>query len=685
MSPVARAGWLRNLDAFAAHERRLGRATASDFYGSLPASRRFASLLLDAAALRGFDVGGDAARGSIAAGELVLRNRGNPAALTVGDGSGGLRLAADRLELAGGEMAWSGFDRVTLEAPEVLVRGRNQVTSATAVDVLSGAIGTRDGGRLTFDVAGELRLLGAGSGSDPYRMAAGRLTKDAAPAAGLGGRIDLRADAIVLASAIRLPSGTIELTARTGDVRLAAGAVLDVAGLLRRFDTRLTGTEGGRVSLRAAAGDVVLEAGSVIDVAGTALGARTVATAGELDLRAPAGRVVLGAGRLIGGYWAARTGGSLALLDPTAETAAQAGRLTLEVARVGAGGFAFADYAASGFVGALELRLREGDLSIAADTLVSATAIGVAVDRGRFEVAGTLDASAPEGGRLELAAGSISSSADLRAAATAPARAGGSLELASRDGRSRSQTAPCSMSVGGRRAAPPAQTAVRIIAARGSDNASVAVDPLLGSVLGAARIEVIANRVYDGIARIDATETAAATQIGLDTLRAHNEAFGLAAPGLAAALDPDGAFGARLHVMPGIEIRSTAGSPLELTTDWALATWRAGDAPGLLTLRAGGNLVLNGGLDDGIVRRDNLQALTNFSFDPAEFGKVDMLLDGLSWSYRLGGCGSESAASKGRAGYGGVHCGARRPRGDLHLANNRRVRRHRQHRDRDGR
>lgn len=662
------------LDAFAARDLRLVSATSIDFYGELPEHRRFDSLVLDAEALRGFDAGG-----AIGAGSLVLRNSGTAGAPAAGSGGGVLRFDADTLEFAGGDMAWSGFARVALNAPTVVASGDTVLTSAADVDLTSATLSSREGGRLALDVDGDLRVLARGAASDLYDFAGAAPSKRVGERVGLGGRLRFAADDIELASVVRLPSGSIELEARDGDVRLGAGAVLDVAGQLRRFDTRLTGTEGGSVSLHAATGDVVLAAGSVIDVAGTAVDARNVAAAGEVVLRAPRGEVALAAGSLLGGFWTMQGDDAYTLLATNDTTVARAGRLSLDVGRLGTDGIAWRELAANGFVGALGLRVRDGDLTIAADQLLRAADIRLAADRGRLDVVGTLDASAPAGGRIALAAGGdLVVDGSLHAAATARDEDGGSVELASREGRI-TFGADGDIDVRGRRADGTASVdgLVRIIAPRGADNASVAVDPLAGGVLGAGSIEVIANRVYAGIERIDALETAVATQVGLDTLRADNDAFAPATPGLVTALDPDGALGARLVVMPGIEIRSDAGRALELATDWALTDWRAGTAPGLLTLRAGGNLLLNGGLSDGLTQRDNLQALTNFSLDPADFGKVDMLLDGASWSYRLvAGADLDSATGGGAPAVAAADALAVRDdgEGDLRLANNRRVR-----------
>ncbi|MEQ8663915.1 MAG: hypothetical protein RLW62_24105, partial [Gammaproteobacteria bacterium] len=211
--------------------------------------------------------------------------------------------------------------------------------------------------------------------------------------------------------------------------------------------------------------------------------------------------------------------------------------------------------------------------------------------------------------------------------------------------------------------------------ARTPDNTDVAVAPIAAAISGAARVEVIANRRYDGIARIESTQTASATQLGLDTLRADNDAFGGAAPGLVATLDPGSALGDRIHVMPGIEIVSAAGGDLTLAADWLLADWRADGEAGLLTLRADGRLRLDASLDDGIVYRDNIDGLITFAF--ANFPELAMLRDDRSWAYRLvAGADLDSAAAGAPAAVAAANPLAvrRDPAGDIELAENVRVR-----------
>ena len=77
------------------------------------------------------------------------------------------------------------------------------------------------------------------------------------------------------------------------------------------------------------------------------------------------------------------------------------------------------------------------------------------------------------------------------------------------------------------------------------------------------------------------------------------------------------------HVRAGVEVRSTGD--LALSNDWNLATRPAGEEPGMLTLRAAGNLDLDNHLSDGF----NVATPFSSGSTPAA------LVEGDSWGYRL--------------------------------------------------
>ena len=109
--------------------------------------------------------------------------------------------------------------------------------------------------------------------------------------------------------------------------------------------------------------------------------------------------------------------------------------------------------------------------------------------------------------------------------------------------------------------------------------------------------------------------------LSLDTVNTDNTSFASNAGTIASRLGKSG--DAVFHVRAGVEVRS-AGD-LALSNDWNLATRPAGEEPGMLTLRAAGNLNLDNNLSDGF----NVATPFSSGTTPAT------LVEGDSWGYRL--------------------------------------------------
>ena len=93
-------------------------------------------------------------------------------------------------------------------------------------------------------------------------------------------------------------------------------------------------------------------------------------------------------------------------------------------------------------------------------------------------------------------------------------------------------------------------------------------------------------------------------------------------------------------VRPGIEIRSPGD--LTLSADWNLNTWRFNDQPGVLTLRAGGDLNIG---NPTAANRSSAGALSDgFASATTTTSTVSVVLPGASWSYRLVAGADQSSA-----------------------------------------
>ncbi|WP_197488240.1 filamentous haemagglutinin family protein [Bordetella ansorpii] len=200
--------------------------------------------------------------------------------------------------------------------------------------------------------------------------------------------LDSRFGALVLDSAVLLPSGKLTLAAQD-TVTLADNAQLDLAGRRIDFYDVSKYSWGGDVALDSRAGGIVQSAASRIDLSAQ------FNRAGKLGAYAPQGVVEL-AGALMGGssgYYDA--GGTLV---PFA-----AGAIDIHASQIA--GFADLNQrlTGSGVTGGRSFRIGQGDLTVGGE--VKAREVNIALDQGHLTVAGRIDASGEQAGSIRLAAG----------------------------------------------------------------------------------------------------------------------------------------------------------------------------------------------------------------------------------------------------------------------------------------
>jgi hypothetical protein len=199
---------------------------------------------------------------------------------------------------------------------------------------------------------------------------------------GFGSRWRLEAASVVHGGRIEVPSGSIELVATSGDVQLLSGSVLSAPGIVKRFDTVEVAAVAGDVNLKSLAGSVKADTGSRIEVGGVG-----DADAGRLSVSAAGGTA-----RLAGTLSGSAVGG-------------RAGRFTVDAATVEGLSPLTTALRTGGFTESVDIRQRVGDLAIVTADLLQAREIRLAADNGRVDLLGTLDASGPKGGRIEVFAG----------------------------------------------------------------------------------------------------------------------------------------------------------------------------------------------------------------------------------------------------------------------------------------
>jgi filamentous hemagglutinin len=609
------------------------------------------SLVLDGA---GF-VAQPGASASVTAGDVTLRN--SAATLpssTPSPGSGSLSIhalgpsaaapaAQGTITFAGGAIASNGFADTTARANGSLVfagQGSLAVDGALLLD--AGRIGAGRAAEHRVEASGALRTLATAAAP----IVSGRE---------LGARLSLAGERIDHGGRIELPSGELSLAA-TGagaadHVTLAAASRISVAGSRLAFADQVADASAGQVTLASAHGSVRALAGSTLDLAGAgtqgdAGGLRVQATHGSLQLDG-----ALGAG---------------------AGSAARGATVQVDVGMLPDLGVLAEALAGNGQAQEIDVRVRTGDTTLAAGQTLSAHSMRIAVDGrdhaarpadGRLRIDGTLDASGPRAGRIELHARdgiALGTTALIAARSSGAGEEGGTVLLSARINEGALPAAldalriasGAKVDVGA--AADAVGGSVTLRAPRvGND---VAIDALPAYLHGAREeiVEATVVKRYDPIPPATANDTTQPAVIPQAELRGELTAFmsDTHRSAMTARLGRSGDTG--FHLRPGLELRSSGIMKVSGLIDFAALDkgtfqWRyggntlGGSEPGALTLRAAGKLTLAGGLSDGFhtLKSGNGNALL-VPFEAAD-----------SWRFQLTGgadMAAASAASTGTAG-----------------------------------
>ncbi len=548
------------------------------------------------------------------------------------------------------------LNRLTLGFATVSLNAATEVTSnnqgTLAVYQAKGAsYGAADtGGVLDINTP----LLTAGNAAVTAFTAGGAINvatpEGIAPAKALaentaGGEIDLNAPAVTIDSAIILPSGKLDIqTAQTTtDPTFGGNADINLAGATGTVLGHATYGAGGSLVVESSGGNISEAPGAVIDVSAVNnnAGAVTLTAMGKGQ-----GAVTVD-GKLIGGSSGAHPG--------------SAGAFNVRAQNFGAGdpSAAFADLNtaldAGGFFGARSFEIGQGDLTIG--KAVTAKSVSISLDAGSLTVNGMIDASFGAAGNIALAAADnliISPTAVLDAhgktmqldsygqpidAANAPQisltatngavmlDSGATINLNSADGVARGDL----------------EINVPRIGANTNGDANIQAATGL-NITGAATVAVNAFETYqvtpetckkspcsvsgNPVGLITQTSANNPNGVNLDSVNADSTQFIASAntnqdlAGRLAGLTP---LSSAFHLRPGVDITSLAADPTENLTiqgDLNLAGYRYGPAgyrygqaidtavygsgePGVLVIRAGGNLNVYGSITDGFAPPPN--------------------------------------------------------------------------------
>lgn len=561
-----------------------------DVYGPVSLGNSNLNLTMNAGGVAGHTADNQVA--TLTARNFTLKNSLNAAYESASAAAGStLNVNAENIYLAGGSTATAttvgGFDRVNLNAAkEVVFSGKGSTTvNAAQTNIASSRITAASGTDFTLTAAGNLATAQVAN--------AAVLTN----VAGLGAKLTLAATDLTVGGKVELPSGNFTAKATSGDVNISSDAIVKAASVPVSFDKYVEYTPGGTVILQADAGNVNVNAGATVSVDGAG-----DADAGTLKVSAKSGTATV-EGTLSG--TGGSNGGASGSFELDAGTLADFGALN---DKLNAGGFAKSR----------EIRVRSGNVAIAADDVVHASNVIVSADAGSLTVAGKIDASAAKGGMVGLYGGTGATlTGTIDASSSNAGAAGGTVEIATSSGYLDLQSGS-SIDVSGGAGGDGGE--VRLRAPRTADNKDIQITAVASTIDGASTIRAEGFKTYtdNSISTADVSTTGAATSW-------YKEAESFMKSALV-----DGSYGlgrlgksgdAIFTIVPGLEIRNAAGD-VALANDWSLHNWRfdrdtgvgvttaanltsGQDADGhnllsgVLTLRASGNLKLDNTLSDG--------------------------------------------------------------------------------------
>ncbi|MEW6645034.1 MAG: filamentous hemagglutinin family protein [Pseudomonadota bacterium] len=570
-------------------------------------------LTLSSPVINGFGAATDRVR--LRASNITLKGGATGAAAT-GSGQGGFEIDAKLLTLGGGgSLAFGGFNTVTLAASQQVIGGvayagpifAGMMQSVGPVSYAPGQVmpGTFSAsGNLTIAAplvtaqAGALTQLVASAGTVTFTALSGGVAPGSAvqPVISSGATLSVTAQSIVQGTTINLPSGVVTFTAQNG-ITLQAGSVTNVAGAVTPFFDVVRIAPAGSVTLQTVNGDVAVAAGAVVDLRGGRLGSVTLpvldvvdsdqgGNAGTLTVVAPNGMAHL-------------DGQLLASADPR-----YAGGKAIITVKSGDAGALLGSIA--GFVGEQSLTLATGDINVGS---ITSRDVELTASSGSITVAGLIDASGGSDAMIRLTAGNnleIGAHAILNAGTTAAK--GGTVFL----GLAGTSTGTMTFDTDG--------SSTPLINVAGSDpnialnggqiwlrvpRTAPDINKVTGvrivnngvRVAGAREIVVEAVKAYD----VSATPYADASLAAAD---ADAQAY-IAAASIKTGIGTlTGSAVTAFHLMPGIEFDSSGDlqllqNPSPANSGIDLHTYRYNGEPMVLTLRAAGNLLINGSLSDG--------------------------------------------------------------------------------------
>ncbi len=639
-----------------------------DFYGSgLLGGSGLDRLTFISRGLRGFET--SAAAVVISAGDVTFNNSVNASALVPPAALAGiLQINAKNIRLGANAFTVAGYQDLSLISSNgIFAQGTGSFTTSGNLLAETPLI-TGDAGASYSITAAQAMMLERGSGMSTFATA-------------LGASLTLQAATITANTDILLPSGQLTLRSTNGDVQV--GGNLSVAGSSKTFNDLTRYASAGSITLDSLSGDVVLADRASVSVSAASGGGN----AGSLNVKASHGSFSNSA--IVNGQSAQNyTSGSFTL-DTGFLTSSGSGSLAVLDASLDLGGF----------TASRSFRIRSGDVII--DHTVRSHEFSLSADQGNIDITGEIDASGKTGGHISLAARGnlvLAAGAKLSVAALEfdNAGKGGSILLEAgtqRDGAANTtallkleadSTIDLSVQefITGTCDTPGSSAfhgkftgTLHLRAPRNSANNDLQIGSIQSTVTGASSVLAEGFKVYSplggvlNISQRNLINTDAISFLGVAGIGNTNE-IAMRGKLLNGA---DASLASFLVIAPGVEmINSTGNLTLGLanntssgstdieslaTADWDFSDYRYGSrgAPGVITLRAQGDLIFNNTLSDGFdpIAQGSAQVFADNGHSLmwlASLAKISETLpvNTQSWSYRLT-AGADTNASNFRS------------------------------------
>lgn len=472
---------------------------------------------------------------------------GDASTRTLSAGTATFSIDAQSLQFGKGSIDIQGFSRATWVAGRQAIGvDMGRVRLAGDLDLITQQFNVATAAETKIEASGNARLIGSGSAV-------------AAPNAGLGGSLTVKANDIEDSVAIRAASGLVTLEA-TGDLDIGSGAVIDVSGRMVSAGGRQLGSSGGSIRLSSGRALTLANGASLnADAAGDGSGGRLKLLA--VDVAS------------IGGSVSARS-----------VEAARGGSFEVEAGSI-------VDFAAlnaklqNGHFDELQhVHVRTGGLQLAAGDTATARSINWTTDGGSILIAGAMHANSSDlRGSIGLyGANGVTINGELNTDALDGGARGGDMEIGTLTG---------AIDI-----APTAQLSAKGTDAKGALNlrAPHSLDDVAIESL-AADLSKLAYVAIAPIFNPSGTNGTIAAQ--LDSARTDAAAFvGQFGAGIKDRLNASD--NTSIKIRPDIELLATGDVTL---SSLSLKSWRFDGEPGALTVRAAGNVAIaaNAAISDG--------------------------------------------------------------------------------------